>query len=77
MGEIKKRWYVIRAISGKEKKVKEREKNYLNLSINNILVCYLFNRLHLYGSKNLPFQIPKLLFLAYISASTYFFEYFL
>ena len=23
MGEIKKRWYVIRAISGKEKKVKE------------------------------------------------------
>ena len=23
MGEIKKRWYVVRAVSGKEKKVKE------------------------------------------------------
>ena len=29
MGEIKKRWYVVRAVSGKEKKVKE----YLELEI--------------------------------------------
>ena len=30
--EIKKRWYVVRAISGKEKKVKE----YLELEINRL-----------------------------------------
>jgi len=29
MGDIKKRWYVVRAVSGKEKKVKE----YLDLEI--------------------------------------------
>jgi transcriptional antiterminator NusG len=32
MGEIKKRWYVVRAVSGKEKKVKE----YLDLEISRL-----------------------------------------
>jgi len=32
MGDIKKRWYVVRAVSGKEKKVKE----YLDLEISRL-----------------------------------------
>ena len=47
MAEIKKRWYVVRAISGKEKKVKElleleisREK--LDDYVGQILICLLY-----------------------------------
>ena len=43
MSDVKKRWYVIRAISGKEKKVKELlelevERNGLTEFVNQILI---------------------------------------
>ena len=47
MAEIEKKWYVIRAISGKEKKVKELleleiDRHKLNDYVEQVLICLLY-----------------------------------